>query len=197
MTKPPRKLRFIQVLPVAPTDGNFLLRDLPGSGRRLDVLCRDLAACFDWGPVSWPKSSLEFIAVLADSVTLTFRDPGPSLPRGEIRWAQVVRDSLMNSPPGFVQLSHAGVEQAIRDSMSLADSAIWLLDAEGMPLSEVPNLGMKTQNSFMLGDHRGFDRKTRQMADEYGIRRISFGKTSYLGSHCVAVVISEYERMDQ
>lgn len=197
MTKPLRMLRFIQVMPIAPTNGDFLLKDLPGSGRRIDILCRDLGACFDWGPNLWPRSGLEFTAVLGDSAMLVFRDPGSLLPVGEVAWAHVIRDSLRGRPPAFVELKHSGIEQAIKESTSIADSAVWLLDPDGKSFSEVSDLKRRAENSFMLGDHHGFDPNALRLADEYGIRRVSFGKTSYLSSHCVAAVISEFERMDQ
>ena len=196
MTKPSQLLKFIQILPHAPTKDDFLMKDLPSSGKRIDILCRDLSACFDWAPDSWPRPHLELSAILQDSVTLTFSEPGPLLPLGEVRWAQVSKDSLAGRPPGFVKVRQSGLEQAIKVSRATADSSVWLLEADGKPFSEVSDLCRNAENSFILGDHQGFDTKTLQIADQYGIPHVSFGKTSYLGSHCVAAVISEYERMN-
>ena len=197
MTKPLRLLRFIQILPTAPTQGDFSVKDLPSSGKRIDILCRDLSACFDWGPDVWPRFDLELRAVLGDSVVLTFRNPGSLLPTGEARWAQVIRDSLAGRPPGFVQVKRAGMKQTIKDCTISADSSVWLLEAGGRPFSGASDLNGRAENSFILGDHQGFDSNTLQTADEYGIARVSLGKASYLSSHCVAAVISEYERMNR
>jgi tRNA (pseudouridine54-N1)-methyltransferase len=197
MMKPLRLLRFIQILPTAPTQGDFSVKDLPGSGKRIDILCRDLSACFDWGSEVWSRSNLELRAVLGDSVVLTFRNPGSLLPLGEARWAQVIRDSLTGRPPGFVQVKRAGIEQTIKDCRVSADSSVWLLEAGGRPFSGVSDLNRRAENSFILGDHQGFASNTLQTADKYGIAGVSLGKASYLSSHCVAIVISEYERMNQ
>jgi tRNA pseudouridine-54 N-methylase len=83
------------MLPQAPPEGDFLLKDLPGSGKRIDILCRDLAACFDWAPVSWSKSQLEIIAVIGNKKTLTFREPKEQIPRGEVELHPVMLKLLM------------------------------------------------------------------------------------------------------
>ncbi len=195
MTKRRHTLRFLQLMPNTPTNGNFLLRDLPGSGKRIDILCRDAAACFDWGPVSWPKSCLELVGILSDAATLTFQYPGTSIPKGETEWAHVMLDSLTGRPPVFVHVSEGGAEQSVRQLMSISGSQVWLLDRGGVPLADLVDAMGPAQNSFMLGDHRGIDQKTRQLANECGVCSVSVGNTSYLSSHCVAAVISEFERL--
>jgi len=195
MTKRTHILRFLQIMPDTPINGGFLLRDLPGSGKRIDILCRDAAACFGWAPVSWPKSCLELVGVLSDAATLTFQYPGISTPKGETEWAQVILDSLTGRPPIFVQVAESGLEQVVRQLMSISGSQVWLLDRGGIPLADVMDAMGPAQNSFMLGDHRGIDEKTRQLANECGVCSVSLGNTSYLSSHCVAAVISEFERM--
>ncbi len=188
-------LRFVQVLPQVSPNGDFLLRDLPGSGKRIDVLCRDLAACFDWGPNLWPKSNLELIAVIGNSKIVTFRNPQNQLPLGEVRWASVIRDALKGQLPEYVALSDGTFEDVIRNLNKIEDSTLWVLDEEGSSLSETKRLSPSTQNSFMLGDHKGFDSLTVSVMSEYNIQRISLGKKSYLSSHCLAAIIFEFERM--
>ncbi len=197
MTKRRHTLRFLQLMPNTPTNGDVLLRDLPGSGKRIDILCRDAAACFDWAPVSWSKSCLELVGILSDAVTLTFQYPGTLTPKGETEWAQVILDSLTGRPPIFVHVSEGGAEQVVRQLTSISGSQVWLLDPSGAPLTDLVDAMGPAQNSFMLGDHRGIDQKTRQLANECGVCSVSLGKTSYLSSHCVAAVISEFERMGQ
>jgi tRNA (pseudouridine54-N1)-methyltransferase len=188
-------LRFVQILPQVSPEGEFLLKDLPGSGKRIDVLCRDLAACFDWGPTSWSKSKLEMIAVIGDVKILTFCDPQDQIPRGEVGWASVIRDSLKGSPPSFVDVSDGDLEDIIKKLNHKTDSAMWVLDEEGDNLSGIKTIHPTTQNSFMLGDHRGFNSQTVNLISQYNIQRISLGKKSYLSSHCLAAIISEFERM--
>lgn len=188
-------LRFVQILPQVSPKGDFLLKDLPGSGKRIDVLCRNLAACFDWGPTSWSKSHLEMIAVIGNVKILTFSDPQDQTPRGEVGWASIIRDSLMEQPPRFVDVSDGTLEDVIKELNQSKNSNLWVLDEEGVNLSDIEEIHPVTQNSFMLGDHRGFDSETEGIISQYTIQRISLGEKSYLGSHCLAAIISEFERM--
>jgi tRNA (pseudouridine54-N1)-methyltransferase len=189
-------LRFIQLLPNASPKGDFLLKDLPGSGNRIDVLCRDLAACFSWGPKIWEKEHLELVALIANSRILVFRNPGANTPKSEVGWATVVRDSLRNNPPEYVEVLDGSTEDIILRYSSPPSSMLWVMDESGSDISTVLLEESVTQNSFMLGDHRGFDSQTETILSNYSIRRVSLGKKSYLSSHCVASIISEFERSE-
>lgn len=188
-------LRFVQVLPQVSPLGDFLLKDIPGSGKRIDVLCRDLAACFSWGPISWSMSDLEMIAVIGNTKILTFSDPQDQIPNGEVGWASVIRDSLREKPPNYVDVSGETLEDVIKRLNQAGDSKLWVLDEEGTSLFDIQTFSPVTQNSFMLGDHKGFDSQTESTISQYNIQRISLGKKSYLSSHCLAAIISEFERM--
>ena len=188
-------LRFIQILPQVSSKGDFLLKDLPGSGKRIDVLCRDLAACFSWGPISWPRSSLELIAVLGNTKILTFSDPQDKAPSGEVGWASVIRDSLKENPPQYVDVSEGTLDDVITRLTQAEDSKLWMLDEQGTNMLDTQVVHPVAQNSFMLGDHRGFDSETESTISQHNIQRISLGKKSYLSSHCLAAIISEFERM--
>ena len=188
-------LRFVQILPHVSPKGDFLLQDLPGSGKRIDVLCRDLAACFSWGPLSWPLSSLEMTAVIGNTKILTFSDPEDETPSGEVGWAAVIRDSLRGKPPKYVDVSEGILDDAIKELTQANDSKLWVLDEQGINMFGTDVVSPVPQNSFMLGDHRGFDSQTESAISQYNIQRISLGKKSYLSSHCLAAIISEFERM--
>ncbi|MFW9833030.1 MAG: hypothetical protein ACFFEK_03460 [Candidatus Thorarchaeota archaeon] len=188
-------LRFIQMLPQASPEGDFLLKDLPGSGKRIDILCRDLSACFDWAPLSWSKTQLAFIAVIGNEKTLTFRDPKEQIPSGEVGWASIIRESLRGTPPSYVEVTEETLDDVVRKLKQSKRSKLWVLDEEGVLLSEFPNIDLSTQNSFMLGDHRGFDSEAERILSQHKIPRLSLGKKSYLSSHCLASLISEFERV--
>jgi tRNA (pseudouridine54-N1)-methyltransferase len=188
-------LRFVQILPKVSPKGDFLLKDLPGSGKRIDVLCRDLAACFDWGPTSWSKFHLEMIAVIGNTKILTFANPQDQIPNGEVGWATVIRAALRDTPPIYVDASEGTLEDVIKKLNQIEESNLWILDEGGVNLSDIEEIHPVTQNSFMLGDHRGFDSETEGIISQYNIQRISLGEKSYLSSHCLAAIISEFERM--
>ena len=187
-------IRFLQLLPQVSPEGNFLLKDLPGSGKRIDVLCRDLAACFEWAPKTWPKSSLELIAIIGGAKILRFKNPANQTHRGELEWAIAIRDSLRGEPPEFITVSNGTIEDVIHELNQPPVSALWVLDEKGSGLSEVPDVHSAPQNSFMLGNHRGFDSQTMDVISKYKIPKISLGRKSYLSSHCLAAIISEFER---
>ncbi|MGY5859327.1 MAG: hypothetical protein RTU63_08150 [Candidatus Thorarchaeota archaeon] len=191
------KLRLIQILPNASATGDFILKDLPGSGKRIDVLCRVLAACFDWGPRIQDNSEIDVIAVIANKIILQVHNPGENLPSGERAWGQVIKDSLKGNPPEYVSVKEGDLESVIIDETSSQSGNLWILHEEGEEgnLQEVVNF--TTDNSFMLGDHRGFDSQTEELVSKYALRKISLGEISYLSSHCVALIISEFERKDE
>lgn len=190
------RLRFIQLLPNASTSGDFILRDLPGSGKRIDVLCRVLSASFEWGPNTWNSSMISVIAVIGDAAILQFHYPGESLPSGERSWAQIIKDSLNDKPPDFVMVREGNLESVILEHNTPSEN-LWILHEDGEELNLQEVLNSTTDNSFMLGDHRGFNSQTGELVSKYSLRKISLGKTSYLSSHCVARIISEFERMDK
>ncbi|MHA2024413.1 MAG: hypothetical protein ACW98U_00825 [Candidatus Thorarchaeota archaeon] len=186
-------LRFIQLLPNVSPLGDFLLKDLSGSGKRIDVLCRDLAACFSWGSITWPKTNLEVVAVIADSHILLFSNPEENAPQSELVWASTIRNSLKGNPPEYVSVSEGSLEDIIERYSKPTGSVLWVLEETGSHISTLFPL-VNTQNSFMLGDHRGFDSQTESLLSKYSLSRVSLGKKSYLSSHCVAAIISEFER---
>jgi tRNA (pseudouridine54-N1)-methyltransferase len=191
----PTMLRFIQLLPTIPPTGDYLLKDLPGSGKRIDVLCRDLAACFEWGPIDWIGSQLELVAVFNDEVILTFCKPPNDMPLGETGWARIIKQALQGNPPDYIDVTEENLEFLIEKLNNPPDSHLWVLHEEGEPFSDIKIQVFGTQNSFMLGDYTGFESQTEELISKYNLKRTSLGRISYLSSHCVVSIISKFERM--
>ncbi len=173
------------------------MKDLPGSGKRIDVLCRVLSACFEWGPNTLQQNKIEVIAVIGDSVILRFQFHEESIPSGEKAWAQVLKESLKGNPPDYVRVQGSNLESIIRELNNSPKSNLWILHEEGDELNLQEISISETDNSFMLGDHRGFNSQTEELISKYALRKVSLGNTSYLSSHCVANIISEFERKDK
>ncbi len=195
MTREQPLLRFIQLLLDGPEDGNFILKDLPGSGKRIDLLCRDLAACFDWGPEDWPKDRLELIALLPANTTLTFHYPDREIPVGERAWAEEIKAVLDGHESDLLEKELTELDGVIQKLLNEENSRLWVLEESGTNIRSVTDLDAKSQNSFILGDHQGFGHAVLQIIHQYDITPISVGPHSYLSSHCIAAVISELERM--
>jgi tRNA pseudouridine-54 N-methylase len=188
-------LRFIQLLLNAPVTGDFLLRDLSGSGKRIDVLCRDLAACFDWGAVAWPPSKIELIALLGNDIILTFRNPNYAVPIGERGWAMIIKRSLQGQPPDNVSVTQGDLRTIIRKFNQPPRTNLWVLHEEGQTFDKAGIQVTETQNSFMLGDTKGFDSQSEEIISRHNLVRVSLGEISYLSSHCIVSIISRFERM--
>ncbi|MFX1331645.1 MAG: hypothetical protein ACFE9W_08815 [Promethearchaeota archaeon] len=188
-------LRFILYLPQLAEAGSFHLKDLPGSGKRIDVLCRSLAACFDWGPSTLDKSRLEVIALDGKAACLRIRDPDTDLPRGEVWWASAVKDALNGDPPPFIDVENQTLESLFKEILANDDERLWVLDETGKALLEENESILNAQNSFVIGGYRGFDSEALKAFDDHSIYRLSLGTNSYLTSHCIAAIISIYEEM--
>ena len=191
------KLRFIQLLPDVSAAGDFILKDLPGSGKRIDLLCRVLSASFEWAPDTFSQANIEVIVIIDDSVILQVRYPGESLPKGEKAWAKIVKDTLQGKPPDYIQITNNNLESVITKFNDPPVANFWVLHEDGEDVDFQKIVDSPTDNSFMLGDHRGFDSHTEELVSRYSLQKISLGKTSYLSSHCVALIISRFERKDK
>lgn len=192
----PTGIRFIGIFTGIPLDGKFILRDLPGTGKRVDVLCRSLAACFDWAPQCIPLKDLEFVSVLSQEKMLIFRNPPIATSKGETWWGEVVRSALRGNPPDFVEERTSSLEQFVNEMLIEEKSYLYVLEEKGIPLSSISTITKDSQYSFMLGNHLGFDGPTQELIQNLEIPQVSLGHLSYLGSHCVATVISHFERME-
>jgi tRNA (pseudouridine54-N1)-methyltransferase len=187
-------LRFIAIYPNIPLDGKFILRDLPGSGKRIDVLCRSLAASFDWSPKSENRERIEFWALLSHSLLLKFSAPEKSIPNGETWWASIIKDCLTKNPPSFVSVEEVSIEELLKDLRKESPN-LYVLEENGEPLASISEIDSASQYSFMLGNHHGLDERTSHQIQDLDIQGVSLGQRIYLGSHCIAAVISHFERM--
>jgi tRNA (pseudouridine54-N1)-methyltransferase len=193
---PPKSniLRFILVLPKTVTSGQFLLKDLPGSGKRIDILCRSLQACFDWGRNEQYRGEIELVAVLGNKISLTFTTP-KNLPKGEVGWAKEIQHVLNMKEHSFIDYREETIEMVVERIQSLENSKIWTLDEEGALIDNISNMKTASQNSFMLGDNQGFVSNTQEVIKRFEIPSVSLGSISYLGSHCITLVMSHVGRM--
>ncbi|MDF1538074.1 MAG: hypothetical protein P1Q69_04145 [Candidatus Thorarchaeota archaeon] len=191
----PTGIRFIGIFMGIPSDGKFTLKDLPGTGKRVDVLCRSLAACFDWAPETIQSDILEFVAVLSPDRMLIVKKPPDCAYKGETWWAEVVKSSLTGAPPDFVEDKVISLDQYLQEILNEDRLYLYVLEEVGIPLSSISVTTKDSQYSFMLGNHLGFDEPTHEIIQNLEIQPISLGQLSYLGSHCVASVISHFERM--
>lgn len=139
--------------------------------------------------------NLEIAALIEDDTSLRFVHPGQNLPRGEVAWASVIQASLTGSEPDYVGVERLSLEDIVIRELRRENSALWALEETGTPLLETNSIDPSAQNSFIIGNHRGFDSDTLKVFDDHSIYRLSLGRISYLTSHCVVGLLSHLEEM--
>ena len=192
--------RFVVIGRTATASPDFLLRDLPGTSGRLDVLLRCLRAAL---LVSHGirKDTLVYLVLLG----------GPDSPRSlridgaatryvrpdEYSLATTVKKAL--SVPieasGFVLartgiwVARGGLEVVLAD---LPPIASYVLDVDGADIRGA-SLDAR-ENVFFLGDHLGLDADARSRIDGFGARAIGLGPISVHADDAIALVSNELDR---
>lgn len=177
---------------------NFSLDDLPGSGGRLDILCRCVTSAFCLSHDL--RRDTELYLVLQDKVTLRFvgsrlrhLNPDERSTAALIRRALQLRDLPVGeeereSTPGIF-ISCRGLRRVLEEVETKVGQLI-LLHEEGTPLREA-ELGRDLDLGFILSDHLEFRSEELQiMAD---LPRISLGPLSLHADHCIVIVHNELD----
>lgn len=115
--------------------------------------------------------------------------------KGEPQWGSIIRDAMKGHLSDSVTIKHSSLHDFIAELLASAGSQLWVLEENGTSISSCISNDRAMQSSFIIGDHRGFDSSTQRVIDNCNIPSVSLGAASYLGSHCIAAVISEFERM--
>jgi tRNA (pseudouridine54-N1)-methyltransferase len=192
--------RFVVIGRTARASPDFLLRDLPGTSGRLDVLLRCLRA-----------GLLVSHGLRRDTIVYLVLLGGPDAPRSlrfdgaaaryvrpdEYSLATTVKKAL--SVPiessGFVParagiaVARGGLEVVLED---LPPVAGYVLDIEG---SDIRETALDTEESvFFLGDHSGLDAAARSRLDAFGATPIALGPLSVHADDAIALVGNELDR---
>jgi len=189
-------ITFIIKANKARTAPDFLLKDLPGSGGRMDILCRCLSSallvshgirsdvevilCLS-GPPGPPKC----IRVLGDKVKYLSPD--------ERSTAILIRKALaayregeeIESTPG-IYVSDASFGSIIEKNKD----RLVLLDEEGEDYDEVP----MDDPCFVLGDHLGFDEE-EEVHLKGVAHRMRVSPRILHASHCIVLIHNKLDWM--
>jgi tRNA (pseudouridine54-N1)-methyltransferase len=192
--------RFVVIGRTATASPDFLLRDLPGTSGRLDVLLRCVRAAL-----------LVSHGIRQDTIVYLVLLGGPDAPRSlridgsaaryvrpdEYSLGTTVKKAL--SVPieasGFVPartgvaVARGGLDVVLEDLPPLAS---YVLDIGGSDIRSAP---LDTRdNVFFLGDHLGFDDDTRRRIETFGATSISLGPVSVHADDAIALVGNELDR---
>jgi tRNA (pseudouridine54-N1)-methyltransferase len=186
------------------TADDFLVRDVPGTSGRLDVVCRVLAATFRAVPELTP--SLEFLAVLGGPpdppLLLRVGDVSDQgIPEGELSLAVILKSLLnlrrtaarrqLSTWPQF-SLSRQGFEETLEQAARKGTQVCYLVE-RGTPLESV-GLNLAKPLVFVLGDDRGLPQEHEALLSRIPVQEIAMGKQSLLGSHVVTLLLLELAR---
>lgn len=192
--------RFLVVGHKAASGPGFSLKDLGGTGGRIDILARALAAAFltshglredvelvtlHLGPPSAPK------AVRFRGGRLKHVNPD------ERSCALLFEKALGTATTGPVwQPSTPGVEVAVLAFEEVLDEvarggALFMLDEAGEDVAEVE---VPKEATFVLGDHVGFSEEEVAALVARGARRVSLGPVSLQADQCIVVAHNHLDR---
>jgi tRNA (pseudouridine54-N1)-methyltransferase len=186
------------------TTDDFLIRDVPGTSGRLDVVCRVLAATFRTAP-KW-NPFVEFLAVLGGPpeppLLLRVSDVSDEgIPEGELALAVILKGLLnLHRTVGKERLaawrqfslSRQGFEETLR--LAAKDKAqVCYLVERGTPLESL-EFNLAKPLVFVLGDDRGLPLEHEALLSRYPVKEVAMGKQSLLGSQVVSLLLLELAR---
>lgn len=190
--------RLLVIGHTAASAPGFSLKDLAGTGGRIDILARALPAAFltshglrpdveltmlHLGPPSAPK------AVRARSKEMRHLNPD------ERQSAQLLEKALGAQTTGPVwQPATPGIHVAKLDLEALLDdlgAPVVLLHEEGEDLATA---ALPEDALFVLGDHLGFTPDEEALLTKRAVARVSLGPVSLQADQCIVVLHNLLDR---
>ncbi len=194
--------RFVVIGQKADASGEFLPDDLPGTSGRLDVLLRCVRAALLWSHGIRDDVTVYLVLCGGPRAPRALRVDGSSarfVRPDERSLATLARKTLASradeAVDGFVEVrpgiavARSGLESVLAD---LDDAPLFVLEEGGPDVrGEGSGLGGSV---FVLGDHLGFDERTRERLAARGARSLGVGPRSLHAEDVIAVVLNELDR---
>lgn len=177
------------------TSPNFNLKDLPSSGKRLDIVARCIISAL------WLSHKLreetQIFAVLngapSPPKTLLFTPEIKRVSPDERSIALWIKKALSKhagrrdkewvSLSNGIKISGKSFQDVIKD-LKEESCNFYLLHERGKNIEEIE---IKENPVFVLGDHKGIPKNEEAFVLREG-EKISLGKKSYLASSCISIV---------
>lgn len=165
------------------------LKDLPGSTGRLDVVARCINAAF-WLSGDIRRNVVFHTVLHGGEQPVYIRIEGKRLRKVSpdersislfLKKALERMDSMEETSPGIFAYSKS-FDDVVKEN---SDKEFYLLDECGMPIDK---MDFKGTPFFFLGDNMDLTDGEKKFLVEKGARKVSLGNTSYLSSHCIAVI---------
>ncbi len=193
---------FILKATKARTDDKFTIKDLPGSGGRMDLVCRCILSALLLSRTH--RADTIFYAVLEGppkpSITIGIEgEKIKVLPRDELQTALVLKEMLnpdrVTFPSGF-ELINKSFQEMVGEQLN--KSEIYVLHKSGIDINKTFTQSQKVkkpQIAFILGDHTGLSPNDMEYLVEKSIKPLSLGNKEYIGSQCIFLVQEKMDRI--
>ncbi|MEZ3115349.1 tRNA (pseudouridine(54)-N(1))-methyltransferase TrmY [Halobaculum sp. MBLA0147] len=181
--------QFVLCAHEVPADGDLSLDDLPGSGGRLDLLCRCVGAgLFTSHGI---RSDARVHLVVDDAVTVRFDgadarnlNPDERSTAARVRDALEQRESAIGHQPADVSPGVEVYRMGLAETLDGLDGTVVQLHEDGEPAVDV---SPPTDPVFVLSDHRDFTAAESTAIRDRAAHRLRLGPRAIHADHSVAV----------
>ncbi len=186
------------------TNDDFLIRDVPGTSGRLDVVCRILIAAYRTTPT--------FTSCIQVNVTLGGPPHPPLLlqindvnsdefPESELCCAIIIKSLLQKYRTSGAEKSRQwpqfsitakSFDNTLKDVASPTSQLLYFVE-KGKPLDQV-NIDFDQPITLILGDDQGLPAEHEKLVYQYPVQEVSIGTRSLLGSQVLSLFLLEMAR---
>ena len=197
-------LNIIVDAPRVRTSDEFLIRDVPGTSGRLDVICRILISAYRTVPELSPTIQVDAIfggppnpPLRLQVTNVNSRD----FPESELECALILKGLLyryrsqsVSQDPHWPQftITPQDFEQTLEDVIQDRKQILYLVET-GQPLDQV-KLRLDEPIVVILGDDQGLSSAHEKKVRTKAVHEISIGTRSLLGSHVISLFLFELFR---
>lgn len=194
---------FIVVGHKARTDGNFNLNDLPGSGGRIDILCRCIN-CALFLSHDLRRDVIIYLVLLGEpdmpkivkfeGENVKYLNPDErssgslikkALERSAIpRWRESTRG---------VWVRMGGLADLLEEVL-IKDKRLFYLQEDGGDIRDRFKENVPDNTVFVLGDHTGMTPEEEIVIRDLDVKTINIGPISLHADHCIILVNNEIDR---
>lgn len=186
------------------TADDFLIRDLPGTSGRLDVVCRMLIATFRSVPALSPN--IRFLSILGGPpkpplLIQVSNVDSSQVPESELACALILkglmhthRTKKLSSHPNWPKfiIKEQGFEETLQKIAKPQNQLLYLVE-RGTPLDSV-SLDLKKPIIVILGDDKGIPPEHEELIQQYQVREVNIGTRSLLGSQIITLLLLDIMR---
>lgn len=178
--------RFVVLAHKVPTSGEFSLNDLPGTGGRVDVLCRAVGAALFIS--HGMRTDTEITLLVQNAVQIRISgDRVKRLNPDERSTAAILQLALRGAAAEEVETTPGVV--ASQSSLSQVLDRLYQLEAHPVVLHEkgvpVDEYALPADSAFILSDHEDFSNEDEaSLAD---VPRVSLGPMALHTSQCITI----------